>query len=475
MISQITTYGALQRTELEDEINPWRFLFPLFILTMGIAFLALLSRKRDLKILNDPSKTETEQKIERMGFVRGQFPGRSRIFIHPNRPGELIKYSPSCTGFDLKFRLVNMESCRRFCELHCFRSLVVPEARVEGDYLRERRLPISESSQMGQIGLYLSNSESFSDAIAEFMKFLCLANFDDLLGSSELSSLSDFVNARYDNAPLYLEGGEGKIGLIDLESFSLREESTSPSLEHIKSACITSVTFFPLHFDLILSIAESFDSNIRGERGELEQLQTKIMNYFEKSWVAHQRFLDANGITVRNPTKMVQMTPDIKLEIISSLRDKFYKPLGEPYREPDRLVADYFFSSEASRTAIESQLFPSIVDHVERFNQKRFNYLVIKKYHGEELSPYKLSDLRTVFISRESIPLSCQENYDRNEKLLIDIIADEISSRGLDREEFAPSGFARWVTDSIYLLLAEKGVIAAFRARVYGESDLLLL
>lgn len=183
---------------------------------------------------------------------------------------------------------------------------------------------------------------------------------------------------------------------------------TAPSLEHIKSACITSVTFFPLHSDLVLSIAESFDPNIRGEREELERLKIKVMSFFEKSWVAQQRFFDLHGITARNPTHRVQMSPEVRSEIIHALRDKFHQPLGEPYRESDRPVSDYFFPSEASRAAVESHLFPAILDHVERFNQKRFNYLVIKKYHGGELSPYKLSDLRTAFIARDDIPLSHQ-------------------------------------------------------------------
>lgn len=440
MISQITSYNSIQRGEPEDEINLWPALFSLFILAMGAAFLLFLDRKKSLS-----PKTETERKIERMGFVEAPFPGKSRIFIHRDRPGELIKYSPIASTFRLKDRLKQMEACRTFCRANGFRLLVVPEGRIEDDYLRERRLPISEVSQIGQIGLYLSNSERFNGAVAEFVKFLCLAEFDDLLGSSELSSFSEVVNARYDNASLYLEGGEGKIGLVDLESFSLMD--APPSLEHIKSACVTSVTFFPLHFDLILSVAESFDPHIRGEREALEEVRLKVVELFERSWIAHQRFFTLHGITPSNPTERVGMSRAIQLEIIDSL----------------------IHSSEWTFGEREAALLPSILDRVERFNQKRFDTSVVKKYRGGELSPYQLSSMRAVFIDREEIPWSCLGEYDQGEKGLNRAIAEELSSHG-----GSPLGFVRWVSDSIYFLLVEKGVIAGFRPRVYGGRDLVL-
>lgn len=476
-------FQQLISDDLKDDSTSW---LPWLVISSGIAFTSfvysnrqqLLERIHPIPNACESDLARTERKLARVGFfIAEELDGVSKIFINQNEPRVLIKYPGYNCSTELDDRLERMKICRKFCEKNGFKSLVIPRAIKKDNYLKEERLPIS-SSLHDQMGLYLHNLDIFTDAVVEFVKFLCHAHLGDLIGQNNLlSPFSEIPVGRYDNVPLYIEERKGKIGLVDLEQFWLDNHMDSPTLNHVSSACETVITLYPFHFDSIIKTAEEINPDIKNERAKLEQIKVKALRFFEKAYVLHEKFLKEHGITAQNPAKSVEMKESVKCEIVNSLIEKMYKPLNVNDKFQSLSVKEYYFSSALNEEndetceVLRTIIFPMILDHIENFNHKRFKYLISEKMKQKNDTAANLLKLRSIRLNRYETPYHASDN--KNEKVLLQTVTEELSKHSIFNQSHLFS-FAEWITDSIYLLLKEKKIIAEVAFRAYGKSDLIL-
>ena len=109
-------------------------------------------------------------------------------------------------------RFNKMKQAREICDESNYPHLVIPTARIHGNFIIESRLPIMKDHNMKvQIGFYLDNVEKFTEAVEEFTGFLCQARLYDITGGTNdaYSTLSAVPIGRYDNVAMYLEKGVG--------------------------------------------------------------------------------------------------------------------------------------------------------------------------------------------------------------------------------------------------------------------------
>ncbi len=224
-------------------------------------------------------------------------------------------------------RFSKIKQARQMCEESKYSHLVIPTARVHGHFIIEARLPIDqEAGPKEQIGLYLDHLEQFTSAAQEFTGFLCQAWIGDIVGNTynSYSTLSKAPIARYDNVPLYLEKGVGKLGLVDLEQLCPPyKDQELGSLD----ACLVAIRFFPHHLDVIMHAAAKFDPKIETQRKQIEEERDLVLKYFDLACVNHINFLKENNIGLSNPTQLVSISEERKDKIqavIESAVRKFY-------------------------------------------------------------------------------------------------------------------------------------------------------
>lgn len=99
---------------------------------------------------------------------------------------------------------------------------------------------------------------------------------------------------RYDNVPMYLENGIGKLGLIDLEVFYPEHLS-----EDCFRSCQEAIRLFPHHLETIIHAAKKFDSNIEKSRKELEEERDCVLEYFNKVYQVHLDFIKEKKLTLQ--------------------------------------------------------------------------------------------------------------------------------------------------------------------------------
>jgi hypothetical protein len=167
-------------------------------------------------------------------------------------------------------RLMSMEQAHEICERSGYQDLVVPQARGYGEFLIEKKLPFEQNSYT-HMKLYAKNHEKFDNAVTEFMGFLCQSYLSDIIDERGLG--------RYDNVPLYIEDGRGKIGLIDLEQFY-------PVVGEVEDwlfvRCQDAVRLFPYHLDQIMEVAKKIDPAIEKERDQLIVERDRQLKMFKE-------------------------------------------------------------------------------------------------------------------------------------------------------------------------------------------------
>ncbi len=242
--------------------------------------------------------------------------GKTKVYLPKELP-IVLKHSGSPHN---KYRLEQMKQAWSICVKSGYSHLVIPNARIHGQFIIERKLPFSFTGTKEQIGLYIENKDSFTAAVKEFMGFFCQANLSDILHENDVYThlISPSILAgRYDNIPLYLEGDQGKIGLIDLETFHPRK--TGLNLAQCLHNCQNAILLFPFHVNEILEIAANFCPEISTKKAELEGLAEKTHYFFEKMYHHHLDFLQAKKITFEHPTTLPPITSEQKEEIKNSL------------------------------------------------------------------------------------------------------------------------------------------------------------
>ena len=284
--------------------------------------------------------------------------GRTRVYLPDGLP-IVLKLSGSPQN---KTRFDKMRQAREICDESNYSQLVIPTARIHGNFIIESRLPIMKDPDMKvQIGFYLDHVEQLTEAVEEFTGFLCQAGLYDITGGTlhAYSTLSKVPIGRYDNVAMYLEKGIGKLGLIDLESFY--PKSKSEQREGF-FACREAIRLFPHHLDVIIHAAKRFDSNIENHRKALEEERDCVLEYFKKAYQDHLDFVKQKNIDLTDPVKFADISQSRKekireaIEVVIQKENKdiwFKNCLGE---SPD--VTMKLFSEVA---------FPEILDAILKF------------------------------------------------------------------------------------------------------------
>jgi hypothetical protein len=283
------------------------------------------------------------------------YSGKTRVYLPTELP-IVLKQSGSPAN---QKRFDQMRQGRDICERSGYQRLVIPKARVYGDFIVESRLPITMHGTKEQIGLYIDNRERFAVVVQEFTGFLCQSRFHDITGFTRdpYGTLSETPLGRYDNVALYLEEDQGKIGLIDLECFEPGCIRMQKGLCFLK--CRDAVHLFPYHLDEIMSVAKRFDPDIESYRGILERERAGALKRFKLAYEDHLEFIRKKGIRFEDPISFEKLgiarVEQLKKVIEEELRKEnedigFRGCLGE---KPDETLISF-----------NEKAFPKILDAV---------------------------------------------------------------------------------------------------------------
>ncbi len=345
--------------------------------------------------------------------------GKTRVYLPKELPIAL-----KMSGFPgNQMRFDKMRQARDICKKSGYKHLVIPKARVYGNFIVESRLPIATHRTKEHIGFYIENREQFTNAVEEFTGFLCQSSFYDITGGDHRDpyvTLSKTPLGRYDNIPLYIEENQGKIGLIDLERFF-------PGCSKQQEAwcffrCCDAVHLFPYHFEEIMNVAKKFDSNIEAFRENLEQERDETLKRFKIAYENHLDFVRGKGITLENPTAF---------ERLNSLRLEEVKKViaTEILKEKDMVWFREFLGEKPDETLIcfNEKAFPKILDMVYNI----INYIL--KYNLEsEKKPLstnlQLLSIRTLTFSTGHVRY---KEFIKSAPKLIEIFADEDEAEGI--------------------------------------------
>lgn len=261
-------------------------------------------------------------------------------------------------------RYSQMKDARDICEKNGYQLLEIPKARVYENFIIESRLPITMNGPKEQMGLYFECRDLFTDAVREFTGFLCQSTLNDIVGGTDnpFESLSETPMGRYDNISLYIEGEQGKIGLVDLERFIPRCYKDYD--DWCFSKCQDLVHLFPYHIEEILEEAKKFDPTIEKYRNNLEEERAGSLKRFKLVYEDHFEFIKEKGISVQKPLEFAQLSPSRKEEIVYILLSK----LKEEHEDK------YFYGClgtdpEGFLKSLATDTIPKILNHAILFIQ----------------------------------------------------------------------------------------------------------
>ncbi len=291
--------------------------------------------------------------------------GKTPVYFPPELP-IVLKMSGSLQN---QRRFDQMKEAREICEKSHSQNLVIPQARVCGNFIIESRLPITVHETKEAIGFYIENQERFTDAIKEFIGFLCQCTLSDITGYTfnPYGALSKNPLGRYDNIALYLEGDQGKIGLIDLEHFEPICSKEYSDWCFIR--CLNAVCLFPHHLEEILEAAETFDPDIRQYQKALETTRDGSLKRFQLAYYDHLDFITANNITIETPLKMVEISSARKESIQESVSQKLKPELHGRCKQPEEALAlfkDFFPEILTSTTNFLSERLKNQIEGAKK-------------------------------------------------------------------------------------------------------------
>lgn len=269
-------------------------------------------------LIDNPSKY---QKFDRASK------GKTTVYLPKELP-IVLKQSGSPAN---QKRFEKMQEGRDLCERNGYKKLMIPKARVYKDFIVESRLPLAMDGTKEQIGLYIENRELFTPAVEEFMNLICHCTFNDITGASAdpYETLSKAPMGRYDNIVLYLQDGQGMIGLVDLERFGPGYRNRRKEWCFFK--CRDAVDLFPYHLEEIIKVAKRFDSNIELYRKPLERERDEALKRFKIAYEDHLDFVKQKGISMENPVDF----DAVSMEQVQEVIDK-------ELRLEDKLLAAHF-------------------------------------------------------------------------------------------------------------------------------------
>lgn len=284
-------------------------------------------------------------------------------------------------------RFLKILSARNICLELGYSHLAVPKARIHGEFLIEKCLPIARVfDTKEQIGFYLEHLEQFTDAVKDFTAFLFQTSLGDLSGntSDPFATFSNVPIGRYDNIGMYLKDGMGRLGLIDLE---LKAHSDAPL-----DKCLEAIRLFPYHFDIILETAKKFDPNIGQHLERLENERDEVMQYFKSLYLDHLDYVKENHISLKSPTTFKPISETRKEQIKQRLGEvlknlnyagKYKGCLGE--------------NEEETIKKFNTSAVPNLLDNIVKFFELTMrNNLELNAQNSREFTYASLLTVRTL-------------------------------------------------------------------------------
>ena len=272
-------------------------------------------------------------------------------------------------------RFLTMWQARDLCKKNGYTHLLIPRATPYGGYNIEERLPVKDLKQKDQACLYEDNTESFTPAVQEFTGFLCQSVFPDILAPVHpYQKSSDIPIGRYDNLPLMFESGEGKIALIDLGGYRVREKLLrfDDAIKSVKTALF----IFPYHFNEIFQVVELFCPEISRAKAELEETRDQVISQFKEICFDHKAFIQRRGdVERRGLLEKVNFLIEESKEVSQEAKDLLLEEVITPViqRIIEKIPKDSCLSSlvcsrnitiDCSRISIEAQgLLRKILDN----------------------------------------------------------------------------------------------------------------
>lgn len=286
---------------------------------------------RGFLVRNHQLNQKTYLKCKNWGWkllLGGKYPrvpeGRSLVYTSKQYPSLIAKH----VGIsDARDRWHNIFSMRKVLAQLDIKRLCVPRARVFKEVLFEERLPVS--LYVDSMCWYKENPEAFDEAIKELLFLFKKVHCRDLVAETDaptdnfplaLKVQDRWLFPRYDNLPLFVQDGEGRIALVDLETFS-RDPHPCP-IEEL-------AVMFPLHKQLLITEAEKLQ--IPFSKKEVENSIKKGQAFF-KHVLGHQEFCKKKNVSLsRNCAPYI--TPEawrFSMKVFETLKSAVQ--LGSPFQ-----------------------------------------------------------------------------------------------------------------------------------------------
>ncbi|MFT4553867.1 MAG: hypothetical protein ACI9S8_002510 [Chlamydiales bacterium] len=427
--------------------------------------------------LNRERSPLAEHLVERQ-HILNSFPkatsGKTPVYFPPsewcNGKHYVIKESGA---FNKKKRLLQVREAHLLCRKNGFNNLLIPKARGVGNFLIEERLSISDDTYEN-MGLYIQNKESFSDAIRELTRFMYHANLTDIVNVQMRQPLNRIVGdfVRYDNLPLSLvkEQGKlvGKINLVDLEHSLLgrpKEERELPQdffLDRVKDL----VRIFPYHLQTIIEEARELSDVIENHIEELAEIQSKGALFLQKGFVDHQQFLKEIKCNKTSISKLQEISLQEKMDIFDFFEDELNQlNLGDNdylarYNEtyPPGILGD----DPKNKIEAFKKVFPRIIDSI--MAKIKTSLIENAEDNSKGFDTANMISIRSVIIDRKSL-LKDLKNH------VSEILKKELSER---QGYQALESLSEPLLSAIFRGLIHNRKIAGFEAGYGGYENSLV-
>lgn len=324
--------------------------------------------------------------------------GETPVYLPKEMPSVVLKKSGKQKAIS---RFHQMSEVRNILEAQGSTHLVIPKANLCKEFLVEERLPINIDSYHN-MELYLSQPELFNEAVREMARLFSVCHLGDLVNKqvhplSHIENIGDEV--RYDNLPFYVveENGkkEGKIGLIDLESFT---KVPNPGDFNVLAR------IFPLHLNLIKEEASKLGVKI--DLKTFEASAEKGVKSLKVGFTDHLEWLKKKGF-IENYFQLFELSPEREKELAGLIQEELLKLNNETndlFRNKGLIgkLQKPLFKENPEKMANElaPKIVPLIINNIKSQIQQSQEGMKVSK---EQMTEGELVSLRSPMIKRNNL------------------------------------------------------------------------
>ena len=395
--------------------------------------------ERAKKLLVDQTTLEAQPEAEM---------GKTTVYLPTDCP-VAIKLSG---GQAARTRLVKKSQAKEILNQIGGKHLVIPKARVHGEFIIEERLLISQWTITEQACFYLDHQEDpeLENVIKEFTRFLVHSDMTDLIGR--------FGDSRYDNVPLYRDSdGTIKMGLVDLEHF--RPRHLPLSREHLERVLHKIALLFPHHLDAAIE-AVGADHTFEIDPVLLQSLEDKKerrLNRYKRNYTDHLEFLKTHGLIGDSCSRLIEVSDEKKQEIARLVTNKITEGMCRSETEVTEELTSGSISSffnmrsyDEFRKKVQEDWMPLVVHGT----LVRLEQLLNRNLAGDRPASFpRLASKRSIYFHKSnkffcapmefpSSPKEASEEWiayiglsqfinSEGQEMFVDLIFDELVSQGV--------------------------------------------